>query len=72
MVSEETIEYLKQGCRRYIVGTAKSMLKRYEQALLKDDWQQVHEGLEIKMCASPDGNELFILCRSQDRRPKVR
>jgi transposase len=70
MVSEETIEYLKQGYRRYIVGTPKSMLKRYEQALLKDDWQKVHEGLEIKTCASPDGNELFILCRSQDRRCK--
>jgi len=70
MVCEDNIEYLKQGCRRYIVGTAKSMLKRYEQALLKDDWQQVHEGLDVKMCASPDGNELFILCRSQDRRCK--
>lgn len=70
LVCEETIEYLKQGCRRYIVGTAKSMLKRYEQALLNDDWQQVHEGLEVKMCASPDGNEVFILCRSQDRRCK--
>jgi transposase len=70
LVCQDNIEYLKQGCRRYIVGTPKSMLKRYEQALLKDDWQQVHEGLEVKMCASPDGNEVFILCRSQDRRCK--
>jgi hypothetical protein len=46
------------------------MLKRYEQALLKDDWQQVHEGLQIKTCLSPDGDEVFILCRSEDRRQK--
>jgi transposase len=70
MVCEETIEYLKEGCRRYIVGTPKRMLKRYEQALLKDDWQQVHEGLQIKTCLSPDGDEVFILCRSEDRRQK--
>jgi transposase len=70
MVCEDNIEYLKQGCRRYIVGTPKSLLRRYEQALLKDDWQQVHEGLAIKMCSSPDGDEVFILCRSEDRRQK--
>lgn len=70
MVSQETIEYFKRGYRRYIVGTPKSMLKRYEQALLKDDWQQVHEGLQVKTCASPDGDETFILCRSADRRCK--
>jgi len=70
MVCEDNIEYLKQGCRRYIVGTPKSLLRQYEQALLKDDWQQVHEGLAIKMCSSPDGDEVFILCRSEDRRQK--
>jgi transposase len=70
MVSEQNIEYLKQGCRRYIVGTPKSLLRRYERELLKDDWQQVHEGLEIKMCPSPDGDEVFILCRSEERRQK--
>jgi len=70
LVCEETIEYLKQGHRRYIVGTPKSMLKRYEQALLKDDWRQVHEGLQVKTCASPDGDEVFILCRSEARRMK--
>ena len=70
MVCEDNIEYLKEGCRRYIVGTPKSLLRRYEQALLKDDWQQVHEGLQIKTCRSPDGDEVFILCRSEDRRQK--
>ena len=70
MVCEDNIEYLKQGCRRYIVGTPRSLLRRYEQALLKDDWQQVHEGLAIKTCPSPDGDEVFILCRSEDRRQK--
>jgi len=70
MISEENVEFLKEGQRRYILGTPKSMLKQYEQALLKDDWQTVHEGLEVKCCPSPDGRETFILCRSEDRRQK--
>jgi len=70
MVSEENIEFLREGHRRYILGTPKATLKRFEQELLKKDWQQVHDGLEVKICASADGQETFILCRSQDRRQK--
>lgn len=71
MVSEEHIEFLQEGDRRYIVGTPKSMLKSYEQALLDDaDWQKVHEGLEVKRVPGPEGRETFILCRSEQRREK--
>jgi len=68
MVSEENIEFLKQSGRRYILGTSKPMLKRFEQELLKEDWHEVHTGVEVRMCADPDGGaETFILCRSRDR-----
>jgi transposase len=70
MVSQDTIELLKQDNRRYIIGTPKSMLKKFAAQLLSDDWDQVHEGLEVKRCQSPDGVETFILCRSEDRRKK--
>jgi len=67
MVSEDNLEYLKDGGRRYIVGTPKSQLRRFEQELLRSDWQQVREGLEVRLCPSPDGKESFILCRSSAR-----
>ncbi len=67
MISEENLGYLQAGGRRYIVGTPKSQLKRFERELLTDDWEQVREGLEVKLCPSPDGKESFILCRSRDR-----
>ncbi|MCH7688878.1 MAG: IS1634 family transposase, partial [Planctomycetes bacterium] len=71
MVSDENIEFLKDDGRRYIVGTPKSMLKKFEQQLLSEDWHAIREGLEVKLCASPDGAaETFILCRSRDRREK--
>jgi transposase len=71
MVSKDNIEFLKGGNRRYILGTPKSQLKRYEKELATEDWMKVHEGLEVKKVAAPDGEEeVFILCRSADRREK--
>lgn len=71
MVSQENIEFLKSGGRRYIVGTPKSQLKLFEQSLLAQDWHEIRDGVEVKLCACPDGGaETFILCRSRDRREK--
>lgn len=71
MASDENIEFLKQQQRRYIVGTPKAMLKQFEQQLLAEDWHAIRDGLEVKLCAAPDGQkETFILCRSRDRREK--
>jgi transposase len=70
MVSQENIELLKQDNRRYIIGTPKSMLRKFEAQLLSDDWDKVYEDLEVKRCQSPEGDETFILCRSEERRNK--
>jgi len=70
MVSEEHLEFLRQHGRRYLVGTPKSTLKKLEHELLSQDWETVRDGLEVKKCPSPDGQETFILCRSADRREK--
>jgi transposase len=70
MVSADNIAFLKQGGRRYIVGTPKSMLKQFERELLAEDWRSIRDGLEVKLCPSPDGDETFVLCRSRDRREK--
>jgi transposase len=70
MVSEEHVEFLQQHGRRYLVGTPKSALKKFERELLSEDWETIREGLDVKRCPSPDGQETFILCRSADRREK--
>jgi transposase len=72
MASEDNLAFLRAGGRRYILGTPKSVLKRFEQDLLSPDWQQVHEGLEVRLCPSPEGQEVFVLCRSAERREKER
>jgi len=70
MISQENLLFLREGGRRYIVGTPKGMLRQFERELLSRDWESIHEGLEVKRVASPDGEETFILCRSADRRQK--
>jgi transposase len=70
MVSEENMGLLTQEGRRYILGTHRGQLKKYEEELLQTDWQEVQSGLEVKRVDSPDGKEVFILCRSRDRAEK--
>lgn len=73
MTSKDNIAWLKKTGRRYLVGTPKSELKKWSRALVdKTDWKTVREGLEVKLCPGPDGNETFVLCRSQERRDKER
>jgi transposase len=72
MVSEDNLEFLRREKRRYIVGTPRSQLRRFEAQITGEGWTVVREGLEVKLCPGPDGDETFILCRSADRREKER
>jgi transposase len=53
MVSESNLTFLREGGRRYIVGTPKSMLKTFERQLLTEDWHKIRDGLEVKLCTVP-------------------
>jgi transposase len=70
MISEPNLQMLRKREGRYIVGTPKAMLRRFEQHLLDADWITVQEGVEVKKIASDDGQEMFVLARSRDRRAK--
>ena len=45
-------------------------MRKFERELLSEDWKQVHEGLEVRLVPAPDGEEVFILCRSAERQAK--
>jgi transposase len=70
MVSEDNVEFLREGGRRYIIGTAKNSLRKFERELRATDWKQVHAGLEVRLVPAPGGEEVFILCRSAERQTK--
>jgi len=73
MISEDNIDFLRERQARYIVGTPKSQLKKFEAQLLEDkDWTEVQDGVEVKRVTHPDGDgaEQYVLCRSSARRKK--
>jgi transposase len=72
MIDATNLQWLKQRGSRYIVGTPKGELKRFEQELLKGSWHEIREGLEVRTVPDEAGLETFILCRSADRAAKER
>jgi transposase len=68
MVSEANLEYMRKAGARYLVGTPKAMLKKFERQFLEQDWEEVQSGVDVKLCRSTD--ETFVLCRSQGRKEK--
>jgi ribosomal protein L44E len=53
------------------VGTPKAEMKRWRQEITEvRDWRQVRDGIEVRICPAPDGQELFLVCRSRERKEK--
>jgi len=72
MVSEENLAFLRERNGQYIVGTPKALLRGFERHLTEQDWTEAQAGVEVKLVASPEGKETFLLARSADRREKER
>jgi transposase len=70
MVSEVNLQFLRERGSAYIVGTPKALLRQFEPHLTDSGWQAVQEGVEVKRVPGPDGQEVFVLVRSRDRRQK--
>jgi transposase len=70
MVSEATLTWLRARGSRYIVGTPRSRLKQFADALQRSGWEAIREGLEVQRAPEGDGMETFILCRSAARASK--
>lgn len=54
----------------YLVGTPKGRLSRLEERLTGLPWQQVREGVKVKLL--PEEGELYVLAQSRDRVNKER
>ena len=72
MASRKNIAWLRKTDRRYLIGTPRSELRLWERELAsKHDWAEVREGVEVRLCAaSKKKDEVFLLCRSAERRAK--
>src|SRR6266852_4278481 len=64
VVSEENLVAIRKRGGQYLVGTARSKLKQFEQELLKDDFEKIRPEVEVKQIRIPGGEETYILCRT--------
>ncbi len=68
MVSAKKIVWLRSTGRRYVIGTPRSELKKWERELTeREGWMEIREDIEVKICPGADGVETFLLCRSASR-----
>jgi transposase len=72
MISAANLKWLQERGSRYVVGTPKGELKRYEHEGLQGTWTEIREGLEVRTVPGNLGSETVILCRSADRAAKER
>ena len=71
MTSAENIAWLQSTERPYLIGASKSELKKLAPQLAEArDWRPVRDGVEAKVCAGPEGREIFLLVRSSERQQK--
>lgn len=71
MTSEENIAWLQETGRQYLIGTPRGEIRKWSRQVAEtSDWRTVREGIEVKLCPGPEGREVFLLCRSAERRQK--
>jgi transposase len=71
IVSEDNLETLRQMGSLYIVGTRRGLLKQFEKEISEKEWEEVEEGIEVKIIETPDNKlEKFVICKSVGREEK--
>jgi len=73
MSSRANLTWLRSSGRRYIIGAAKSELKKHA-ALLAETrgWRTLREGVEVRLTRCVETGDTVVLARSAERRDKER
>jgi transposase len=68
--TEEVLQEMRESESpiRYLVGTPRGHLTRYEEALSKKPWKTIRENVQVKLLSQD--KEMYILAESRDRRKK--
>lgn len=66
--TEASLTSMRQEGVGYLVGTPKSRLNNVEKDLVDRSWEEVHEGVQVKLLEQD--HEVYVLARSSDRQKK--
>ncbi|HEY6307754.1 MAG TPA: IS1634 family transposase [Candidatus Angelobacter sp.] len=71
IVSEANLAAIRKREGQYLVGTPRSKMKEFESHLAeKANWEQVRDEVQVKLIPTPEGQETFILCKTEGRQKK--
>lgn len=71
MVSQANLQWLRDEQRLYLVGTPRSELSHFAQAIAETSgWEKIREDIEVKVCRRAGEADTFVLCRSAARAEK--
>jgi transposase len=73
MSSRANLSWLRCSGRRYIIGTAKSELKKHARLLAETrGWRTLREGVEVRLTRCAETGDTVVLARSAERGDKER
>jgi transposase len=73
MSSRANLSWLRSSGRRYIIGAAKSELKKHAPFLAEArGWRTLREGVEVRLTRCAETGDTVVLARSAERRDKER
>jgi transposase len=72
MISEDTLAFLNEPGRRYLLSTRRHALAAFQPELRCPGWQQLPDNPEVEVKLLPRDGLHYLLARSQPRREKER
>jgi transposase len=72
MISEDTVEFLSEPDRRYVLATRRHELTHFQEELGKAGWQSLSEHPGVAVKALERQGVYYLLARSNDRKKKER
>jgi transposase len=72
MISKDTLKFLEQPGRRYVLATRRSELKRFAEQLQSGGWQRLAEHADVEVKLVQQDELFYLLARSMPRRKKER
>ena len=72
MISKETLQFLNQGGRRYLLATRRSELPKFQKHLDGAGWQTMPDHADVAVKSLRRGKVFYLLARSKPRRQKER
>jgi transposase len=72
MIDEDSLAFLSEEGRRYLLSTRRHALQEFQSELTNTGWQRLPDNLEVQVKLLQRGDVYYLLARSKPRRHKER